>query len=91
MTNSGRIGITAISPDGNYVAYSQADDAGREGLWLRYVSTAGAVEIIPASTASFFSLTFPPNGSHLYYIIEDRRNEAPPTPPLSHPDFWRQA
>ncbi len=79
MTNSGRIGITAISPDGNYVAYSQADDAGREGLWLRHVSRAGAVEIIPASTASFFSLTFPPNGSHLYYIIKDRRNEAPPT------------
>lgn len=79
MTSSGDIGITAISPDGNYVAYSQADDAGREGLWLRHVSKAGAVEIIPASTASFFSLSFPPDGSHLYYIIKDRRNEAPPS------------
>src|SRR5215469_8917536 len=45
LTDSGEIGIAAISPDGRYVAYSVKEGL-QSSLWVRQVATESAVNII---------------------------------------------
>jgi eukaryotic-like serine/threonine-protein kinase len=67
VTNSGRAGLTAISPDGRYVL-TVINNKGLQGLWLRNLPTSSDTQVIPAAPASYKSLTFSPDGNYLYFI-----------------------
>lgn len=73
LTDSGKIGTAAISPDGRYVAYSVRDGP-QSSLWVRQVATESAVNIIAASDGRYGGLGFSPDGDYLYFM-RDRRNE----------------
>ena len=69
LTSSGKALDVAISPDGNYVVYSQRDRKG-SGLWLRQVSSGSDVQILPSEEPDFRGLAFSPDGNSIYFIRE---------------------
>jgi eukaryotic-like serine/threonine-protein kinase len=69
LTSSGKAEDAAISPDGNYIVYSQRDRNG-SGLWLRQVSSGSDVQILPSEESDFRGLTFSPDGNSIYFIRE---------------------
>jgi Tol biopolymer transport system component len=46
LTTNGNALFASISPDGKYVAYIKSE-SGRQSLWLRQVSSAGNLEVVP--------------------------------------------
>ena len=73
LTDSGRVTLVAISPDGRYVCYSLRQPSGL-GLWLRQVSTGSDTQILPADAISFEGLTFSPDGNYIYYVRGDKND-----------------
>ena len=73
LTNSGNVIDAAVSPDGNYLAYVESA-GGRQGLWLRQVSGARAIELLPSGTVGFFGIGFSNDGTSIYYVLKDRDN-----------------
>jgi DNA-binding winged helix-turn-helix (wHTH) protein/Tol biopolymer transport system component len=69
ITSSGKAVDVAISPDGNYIVYSQRDRKG-SGLWLRQVSSGSDVQILPSEEPDFRGLTFSPEGNSIYFMRE---------------------
>ena len=61
LTDSGRVGAMAISPDGRFVVYSQKD-GGKQSLWVSRVTTHSNVMIVPAEAVDIAGLTFSPDG-----------------------------
>jgi eukaryotic-like serine/threonine-protein kinase len=79
LTNNGKVGAAAISPDGKYVAYS-VDEVGeywgsqhRESLWVRQV-TGGDVQVAPPADVSNFGITFAREGDFLYVTRSESKN-----------------
>jgi Tol biopolymer transport system component/tetratricopeptide (TPR) repeat protein len=70
ITTSGNATVAAISPDGRYVAYA-LNEAGKFSLWVRQVSFANGVRIVPASRSIFRGLTFSRDGAYIYYVLYD--------------------
>ena len=66
LTETTKSKSAAISPDGNFVAYT-LEATGRQGVWLRQLSTGNSNEIV-AMSERVGSLTFAHNGQHLYFI-----------------------
>ncbi len=73
LTSSGKAEDAAISPDGNYIVYSQRDRNG-SGLWLRQVSSGSDVQILPSEEPDFRGLTFSPDGDSIYFVRERKDN-----------------
>ena len=69
ITSSGKAVDVAISPDGNYIVYSQRDRNG-SGLWLRQVSSGSDVQILPSEEPDIRGLTFSPEGNSIYFMRE---------------------
>ncbi len=72
LTNSGDILVAALSPDGQYVAYSTRVSKGCN-LYLRHIPSASTTKLWQADEGSFGSfpgLTFAPGGNYLYFIYE---------------------
>jgi len=67
ITSSGRAEDAAISPDGNYIVYSQRDRNG-SGLWLRHIASGSDVQILPSEERDFRGLTFSPDGNSIYFV-----------------------
>jgi Tol biopolymer transport system component/DNA-binding winged helix-turn-helix (wHTH) protein len=67
LTNTGRVLLAAVSPDGKYVAYIQSEH-GQESLWLRQLANAGGIEIVPPSASNFIGITFSPDGNSIFYV-----------------------
>jgi eukaryotic-like serine/threonine-protein kinase len=72
LTSSGKAEDAAISPDGNYIVYSQRDRKG-SGLWLRQVSSGSDVQTLPSEEPHFRGLTFSPDGNSIYFV-RDRKD-----------------
>jgi serine/threonine protein kinase/Tol biopolymer transport system component len=66
VTNSGKAGAAAISPDGKYIL-SVLRDNGMSSLWLRNVPTASDTQVIPPAAATYRSLAFSPDGNYIYF------------------------
>lgn len=66
LTDTGKAGDAAISPDGKYVVHVK-EDAGQESLWVRHIGTGSNVQIIPPAEVEFGRLTFSPDGSYIYF------------------------
>jgi Tol biopolymer transport system component len=70
LTDSGKVELVAISPDGRYVSYAMRERDG-SGLWLHQVATHSDVQILPADAVAFDGLSFSPDGDHIYYVRAD--------------------
>lgn len=62
---------TAISPDGNLVAYVTGD-AGRQSLWVKQMETGTDKELLAHEEMRFRGLTFAPDGKSLYYAQQQK-------------------
>jgi serine/threonine protein kinase/Tol biopolymer transport system component len=63
----------ALSPDGRYVIYA-ADESGRQSVWMRQVSAASSVRILPPEDVRYVSFTFSSDGDRVYYSAFSRDN-----------------
>jgi serine/threonine protein kinase/Tol biopolymer transport system component len=70
LTNNGKAVSAAISPDGKYVAYAEAE-AGRQSLWIRQTNIANAKRIVPSALTCYYWLSFSRDGDILYYLTDD--------------------
>ncbi len=66
LTSSGDVVIVRISPDGRYLAYT-ARKNGKFSLWVRQISVANPVLIVPPSPDRIIDAAFTPDGSYLDY------------------------
>jgi len=66
LTTNGNALFASISPDGKYVAYIK-NEGGRQSLWLRQVSSAGNLEVVPPREGQYLGLAFSPDGDSIYY------------------------
>jgi serine/threonine protein kinase/Tol biopolymer transport system component len=74
LTSGGKVKKATVSADGQYVFNVHDDGGGRQSLWMHHIATGSNKEIIPATEAHYFGLTFTPDGSYMYFVrIEVRR------------------
>ena len=66
LTDTGKAGSAAISPDGKYVVHVKED--GQQSLWVRHIATGSNVQIIPPAELVYGRTTFSPVGSYIYFI-----------------------
>jgi serine/threonine protein kinase/Tol biopolymer transport system component len=71
LTSSGKVTRAAISPDGNFVAHV-VDDGGRQSLRVRQIVTKSNIEVVAPDAVTYQSLTFTPDGNHIYYILQSK-------------------
>jgi serine/threonine protein kinase len=71
LTSSGSAGVATISSDGHYVAFSTAR-AGEQSLWVRQVSTANSMPLVPPQDLAYVSATFSPDGDYVYSVVYER-------------------
>jgi len=74
ITESGEVTGVAISPDGQYVAYS-AGPPDKERLLVRQVRNGNEVEVVSAGP-SFRGITFSPDDKNLYFVRADEKDFA---------------
>jgi serine/threonine protein kinase/Tol biopolymer transport system component len=70
LTNNGKAGTAAISPDGKYVAYTEREE-GKQSLWIRQTTSASAVQIVPPAAIWYYWLSFSRDGDVIYYLADD--------------------
>ena len=75
ITNSGKAGYAAISPDGKYIAIVLNDpgaigghDIGKGGLWLHNVPSDSDTQILESDLFSMREPAFSPDGSFVFYL-----------------------
>jgi DNA-binding winged helix-turn-helix (wHTH) protein/Tol biopolymer transport system component len=66
ITNSGKVSIAAVSPDGKALVYSQKEDGG-ESLWKIRFSDGELSQILPAEPVEFIGLSISPSSDLIYY------------------------
>jgi eukaryotic-like serine/threonine-protein kinase len=75
LTDTGKTGRVAISPDGKYVVHT-VEDGERQSLWVRHVGTGSNVQIIPPAEVSYGRLTLSPDGDYIYFGRFDKKEAA---------------
>jgi eukaryotic-like serine/threonine-protein kinase len=70
LTNNGKAGDAAISPDGKYVAYTEREE-GKQSIWIRQTTSASAVQIVPPAAIWYYWLSFSRDGDVIYYLADD--------------------
>ena len=83
LTNSGKVVLATISPDGKYVVNVVDEGHGQQSLWMRHIATGSNAQIMPPAEGGYTGLTFTPNGDFLYFVRGDPEN---PGVGLSVPD-----
>jgi len=73
LTDSGRVGEIAISPEGRYIVYSQVDGE-KQSLWMRNVASSSDVQILAPDDATFNGITFAPDGNYINFVRADKAN-----------------
>ena len=73
LTDNGKVFMAAISPDGKYVVHA-VNDAGQQSLWMRHIPTNSVTQIEPAGDGRYGSLTFSPDGNHIYFTRTDKEH-----------------
>jgi serine/threonine protein kinase len=73
LSQSNNIAFASIAPDGRSIAYVTYEDNGDRSLWLRRVSDANAIQIVPPQPVHYWDCpTFSRDGEHIYFITAER-------------------
>jgi len=64
---SGNIDDITLSPDGKYVA-SIIPEGGKHTIHISELTTGSDLRIVPPSERSYSGLSFPPDGTYVYYL-----------------------
>jgi len=67
LTDSGKVGSVAISPDGRYIVYVLVDGE-QQSLWVRNVATKSDVQVLAPEVAQFVGVSFSPDGNYIYFV-----------------------
>jgi serine/threonine protein kinase len=67
VTDTGKISMVALSPDGKYIL-SAVHDKGLQSLWLRNVPTNSNTQVMPPEELLYHGLRFSPDGNYLYFV-----------------------
>ncbi len=70
LTDTGKTGDAAISPDGKYVVHVKQDE-GQQSLWVRHIGSGSNVQIIPPAAVDYGRMTFTPDGGYIYFGRRD--------------------
>jgi Tol biopolymer transport system component len=71
LTDSGKAGPVAISPDGSYIVYVLID-AEKHSVWVRNVVTKSDVQVLAPDVAEFYGVTFSRDGNYIYFVRSDK-------------------
>jgi eukaryotic-like serine/threonine-protein kinase len=71
LTDSGKVGTMALSPDGRSLAYSQVNGE-QQSLSMRNVATRSDVQILPPEDIRFNGISFSLDGNYLYLVESDK-------------------
>ena len=74
LTDSGKVKVATLSPDGKYLFNVHDDGGGKQSLWMRHIATSSNKEIIPPTEARYTGLTFSPDESYLYFVRNEPEN-----------------
>ncbi|MEP6703217.1 MAG: winged helix-turn-helix domain-containing protein [Acidobacteriota bacterium] len=66
ITNSGRVSIAAVSPDGKGLVYAKKEEGG-ESLWKMRFADGEQSQMLPAEPVEFVGLAINPSGDFIYY------------------------
>ncbi|MGD9630568.1 MAG: protein kinase [Pyrinomonadaceae bacterium] len=70
LSQTNNVALAAIAPDGKSVAYVTYEENGDRGLWLRRVSDANAIQIVPPQQVFYWDTpVFSNDGEYIYYVI----------------------
>ncbi|HYP01400.1 MAG TPA: winged helix-turn-helix domain-containing protein [Pyrinomonadaceae bacterium] len=76
QTNTGKVLVAVVSPDGQYVAYAQTGSDG-QSLWLKHVPTGSGSRIVEPKPVEFWGLTFTPDGHYIYATTFEKSQANP--------------
>lgn len=68
LTNSGKVTIAAVSPNGQTLVFAQKEGNG-ESLWRREIASGSQTQILPPEDVEFVGLTVSPAGDFAYYSV----------------------
>jgi len=71
LTDTGKAGSAAISPDGKYVVHVK-EDGGQQSLWVVHIATGSNVQIITPAEGVYGGMTFSPDGSYIYFARKEK-------------------
>jgi eukaryotic-like serine/threonine-protein kinase len=71
LTDSGRAGQVAISPDGRYIVYSLVDGE-QQSLRVRNVSTKSDVQVLAPDSLHLIAVTFSVDGDFIYFVQSEQ-------------------
>ncbi len=74
LTNSGKVVLATISPDGKYVVNVVDEGRGQQSLWMRHIATGSNAQIMPPTEVQYAGLTFTPSGDFLYFVRHEPEN-----------------
>ena len=66
-TDSQHVSVTAISPDGNYIASVITDARGSQSLWVHNIPTGSERAILQEDSIHYEDLLFSPDDSYIYF------------------------
>jgi Tol biopolymer transport system component len=66
LTNSGKVTMAAISPDGKYLVYAERAGAD-QGLYVKQIATGTVTCIVNAAPVTYFTIQISPDGAYAYY------------------------
>jgi len=75
LTMAGNMQCIAVSPDGKYAVYGQADKARLSSLRVMQISTSTSQVIVPPEEVQYHAATVSPDGSYVYFVRF--RNDSP--------------
>ncbi len=71
LTDSGKAGQVAISPDGRYIVYSLVDGE-QQSLRVRNVSTKSDLQVLAPESLHLIGVTFSADGDLIYFVRSER-------------------
>lgn len=81
LTDTGDVIHPTLAPNGELLAYVRLEDE-QASIWIKQIATGSAFQTLSASRKGYRSLTFSPDGSHLFF-----REETIPGPIYQIPVF----
>ena len=97
LTYNGHVEVSALSPDGRYLAYVIGQSNGQQALYLKQVASSEEQQKVAPRPVRYWGLTFSPDSQTLYAVEKDSSNvgrlyaiplfgEHPSVPVLIHVD-----